>query len=80
MDGAALQKRGKKEKLNNIQKTNESSKVTSFKDEVSCITEMEACFTALSELLWHLHYCHLSFLPRFSASPLILHNPLNSHP
>lgn len=45
-DRAALHK-----KLSNILQTNESSKVTSFKDKVSCITGVEACFIGLMEVL-----------------------------
>ncbi len=72
-----------KKKLSNILQANESSKVTSFKDKVSCVTEMEACFMDLWKYSSTSTYCHLSFLPLSSlhpAPPLILHNPVNSHP
>lgn len=46
-----IEKHGKREQENDTQKKQKSSKVTNFKDKVSCITEREACFIGLIEVL-----------------------------
>ena len=58
------------QKLSNILQTNESSKVTSFKGKVSCITGMEVALWTRGSAAAP-PYCRLSFLPLRSLHPAL---------